>query len=127
MRIGKLPTAQAGFAYLWLLMVMMFLMLGIGQWAEHYAAQQARAKQQERVRIVQAYQQALQAYYVASPGSVPHYPSELEKLLRDPRHLQIRRYLRRLELDPVTGRPFVLQRNTEGGIVGVGLEKYRAR
>lgn len=47
---------------------------------------------------------AIAAYYAASPGGGV-YPKTLQDLLNDTRFPQPRRFLRRLYLDPMTGRP----------------------
>jgi type II secretory pathway pseudopilin PulG len=63
--------------------------------------------------------QAIAAYRAASPGA-PRYPANLADLVRDPRHPQVRRHLRRIHLDPMTGRAdWGVVRAPDGGIAGV--------
>lgn len=61
------------------------------------------------------YRRAIAGYHNA--GGV--YPKQLEDLLEDRRALFVRRHLRRLYPDPMTGEPFELVRDTTGRIHGV--------
>lgn len=66
------------------------------------------------------YQAALAAYFNSTPLGQPRFPLRLEDLLRDPRYPGVRRYLRQLYPDPVTGRnDWELVMAPEGGIMGV--------
>jgi hypothetical protein len=47
------------------------------------------------------------------------YPSRLDDLLKDTRHQVVRRYLRRVDVDPMTSKPFTLLIAPQGGIWGV--------
>ncbi|WP_436820362.1 hypothetical protein [Variovorax sp. DT-64] len=54
------------------------------------------------------------------------YPSRLDDLLKDPRHLVVHRYLRRLDPDPLTSQPFTLLIAPQGGIRGVASRSVKA-
>jgi hypothetical protein len=59
-------------------------------------------------------------YYQRTPGAVKRFPQELEDLVQDKRFLSPQRYLRRIYLDPLTGKPdWGLVRAPGGGIAGV--------
>ena len=64
---------------------------------------------------------AIGAYYGTrhGQGGANIYPSELEYLLKDPRSLETKRYLRRLYPDPMTGGDWVLIKDQGGRIKGV--------
>ena len=47
------------------------------------------------------------------------FPSELEFLIRDPRFLEVRRYLRNIYPDPMTGENWEVIKNSSGQIIGV--------
>ncbi len=47
------------------------------------------------------------------------FPSELDFLIRDPRFLETRRYLRRLYPDPMTGEDWVIIKDPAGRVMGV--------
>ena len=63
---------------------------------------------------------ALGSYALATPPGLPSRPRELADLLRDERGLAPRQHLRRLYVDPMTGRAdWAVVRAPDGGIVGV--------
>nr|WP_307766644.1 type II secretion system protein [Duganella aquatilis] len=74
--------------------------------------QRGRAEQQ-LLDIGAAYSDALQSYADATPAGMPTQPRSLLELLRDPRFPGVRRHLRRIYVDPMTG-------GTEWGIVYLG-------
>ena len=47
------------------------------------------------------------------------FPSALKDLVKDPRSLEIKRYLRRLYLDPMTGKSWEVIKGPDGRIIGV--------
>lgn len=99
---------------------MVFLLtLGLGKALEVYSTASKRAKEAELIHVGGLYREAIRNYYLSSPGAVRQYPERLEDLLRDPRHLETRRYIRKLYSDPVSGKPFDLLMAPEGGIRGV--------
>lgn len=65
---------------------------------------------------------AIESYYTNShaQGATPKtFPSELGYLLLDPRFLEIRRHLRRLYPDPMTGKEWDIIRGPNGQVIGV--------
>ncbi|MFA9217348.1 MAG: hypothetical protein ACEQSK_09605 [Sphingomonadaceae bacterium] len=71
--------------------------------------QRARAEQ-ELLRIGAEFSDALQSYADVTPAGKPAQPATLQDLLRDPRFPTVRRHLRKIYVDPMTG-------NAEWGIV----------
>lgn len=94
-------TEQEGFTFLWLVLGLLLLGLGTQHVFVSVAQQQLSAQMRQQARLVEAYNQALQAYRDASPGSRKQYPAELKDLLLDTRQIQTRRHLRRLYPDPL--------------------------
>lgn len=74
--------------------------------------QRSRAEQQLLV-IGAAFSDALQSYADATPAGQPPQPPSLRELLRDPRFPTPRRHLRKIFVDPLTGK-------AEWGIVYLG-------
>jgi hypothetical protein len=70
------------------------------------------------LEIGEDFRRAFVHYRQGSPAAM--CPSELQDLLRDPRFPSPRRYLRRIPVDPLTGRAtWRLVRNSAGQIAGV--------
>ena len=92
-------------------------MAAYGEMASH-AAQ--RDKEQELLFVGNQFRQAIGAFYDGTPGAAKQYPRKLEDLLQDRRYPVLRRHLRRIYADPMTGkREWGMVMAPEGGIMGV--------
>ncbi len=81
-----------------------------------------RAKEADLLWKGNQIRRAIGSYYNTSlsQGSAPKvFPSALKDLIRDPRSLEIRSYLRRLYLDPMTGEEWEPIKDPSGRIMGV--------
>ena len=88
--------------------------------AARWADEAQRAREQELLRIGNEIAGALAAYAKDSAGSTKSHPPELEALLEDRRAFGTKRYLRRIEPDPMTGKAaWGLIRAEDGGVAGV--------
>lgn len=112
-------NAQSGLVYLWMLFLVFLLGLGLGKSLDVYSTIVQREKEAELVYIGMLYRQAIRQFYLSSPEHLKRYPYSLEDLLKDPRSLTTRRYLRKLYIDPITGNGFFPVLAPEGGIMGV--------
>lgn len=119
--IGKSGRAsQHGFTYL----AALFLVAALGVTATAtsmlWSVAQQRDRERELLFVGNQFRAAIAQYYKNTPGSVKRYPAELNDLLKDNRQLAMRRYLRRIYLDPMTGTTkWGEVRATDGGIMGV--------
>jgi len=80
------------------------------------------AKREREAELLFAGDQIARAIgaYAASSSGQPQYPQKLEDLLADKRYPNVRRYLRRVYADPMTGRAdWGVVRGPGGGVVGV--------
>jgi type II secretory pathway pseudopilin PulG len=79
-----------------------------------------RSAEEQLLYVGAQYRAAIQMYYMSTPVGQPQFPQRLADLLRDPRYPGVRRYLRALYVDPITGRddwiPIV---PPTGGITGI--------
>lgn len=116
----KLPSYQGGFSYLIALFAVAVVALLSLRALEHQKTKEQRIKEEELLFVGLAYQNAIRAYYEGSPGSAKQYPAELSDLLFDGRATKIKRPLRRLYRDPITGSEnWGLIRNADGNLIGV--------
>jgi len=107
---------QWGFTYLAMLLgvAMMGATLALTGMAWQTVVQ--REKEAELLFIGGEFRRAINKYY----GASGLYPRQLADLIRDPRSPGVRRYLRKLYFDPITGKfDWVLVRAPDGGIMGV--------
>lgn len=67
------------------------------------------------------YSNALASYAAATPQGQPNYPKSFAELLKDPRFPQLRRHLRRVYVDPMTGKAEwgIVKATENGGILGI--------
>ena len=88
--------------------------------AVRWADEAQREREQELLRIGNDIAGALAAYAKDSAGSTRSHPQELNMLLEDRRAFGTKRYLRRIEPDPMTGQSeWGLIRAEDGGVAGV--------
>ena len=111
---------QRGFTYLGLLFLIALLSLTAAMASVVWSTVQQRADERELVFAGQQFQRAIERYRHRSLGPDNLYPKALEDLLRDARAPQVERHLRRVYVDPMTGKPqWGVIREPKGGIVGV--------
>jgi type II secretory pathway pseudopilin PulG len=113
-------TAQHGFAYLAMLAAMAFLGLSSAGVMQYVSHQLQREREEDLLRTGQTLVLAIEAYYLASPGSIKKLPAALEELLDDRRQVSIQRYLREIYRDPITGKSnWNVIRSPTGEVLGV--------
>ncbi len=116
---AMLIAKQRGVAYIGVLLLIALLeaaLLATGQvW--HTAVQ--RAKKADLVFIGGEFSRALASYYDSTPGQVKQYPQSLDELVLDRRYPVVRRYLRKIYMDPMTSKPEWGLVLVQGRIVGV--------
>ena len=80
------------------------------------AALMQRERETELLWRGQQYRQAIASYCNVKQGM---YPAKLEDLLKDPRFPATVRHLRRLYLDPMTGKEWELVKDPAERLIGV--------
>lgn len=120
-------THERGFTYLGVLFLVGLLGLTAGMASAVWSTAQQRENERQLVFAGRQLQAAIERYASESRGSEARYPRRLEDLLRDPRAVEVRRHLRQLYRDPMTGeREWGLIRLGDGGIAGIhSLSKRR--
>lgn len=111
---------QTGFTYVGLLIAVAIIAAGSAAALGAGASLQLRDNEAELLAIGREFRRALQSYAEATPVGQPDTPKELAELLRDPRYLGVRRHLRRIHPDPLTGKSdWGIVRSPDGRIVGL--------
>lgn len=120
MHSGRGDAAQLGYTYLALLITVAVIGIGLVAASEVWSQTRQREKEQELLFIGEQFRQAIGAYYERTPGAVKRYPEKLQDLLEDKRYLAKQRYLRKLFVDPITGKAdWGVVPAPGGGIMGV--------
>ena len=104
MRSGKALRREGGFTYLGLVILVTVIGL-VGAATLKVDALLRRAEaEEELLETGAAFSEALRTYAEATPkGQLPQPPS-LQELLKDPRFPGVRRHLRKIFVDPLTGK-----------------------
>lgn len=111
--------AQKGVTFLWAMLLLVILSLGLGRLLEIQTTRVQRALEAELLWVGEQYRRAIERYYQASPGEVKQLPYKLDDLLQDPRLLTLTRHLRAIYTDPMTGQPFMEIHDHTGRLIGV--------
>lgn len=114
MRHGK---GERGLTYLGVLFFLFLISLAIAKTTEVYSNVSQREKERELYEIGNLYMNAIRDYY--NSNLEPQHPKTLSDLLKDSRYLVTRRYLRKVYLDPITNKEFVLIYTKDHRICGV--------
>jgi len=107
------PRREGGFTYLSVIIVVAIIGLVAAASLKLGATVQRSRAEQQLLVIGGAFSDALQSYADATPAGQPTQPPSLKELLRDPRFPTPRRHLRKIFVDPMTGK-------AEWGIVYLG-------
>lgn len=117
---GKDLARQRGFTYLALLIAVAVIGIGLVAASEVWSQSRQREKEQELLFIGEQFRRAIGLYYERTPGGVKRYPEKLQDLLEDSRYLVKQRYLRKIFVDPMTGKQdWGVVVAPGGGIMGV--------
>lgn len=121
-RAGARRDAR-GFTYVGLLVLLAILGLVGAAGLKMGSVLQRAAAEDELLDIGAAFSDALASYAAATPKGQLTQPPTLQELLKDPRFPTIRRHLRKLFVDPITGKSdwglVRLGDKDSGGIIGV--------
>ena len=110
-------SIQSGFTYLTILFVVAMMGAGLALTGEVWHTAVVREREAELLHLGNEYRKAIERYYLAGPRQ---YPRSLTDLLKDQRQAGTVRHLRRMYLDPVSGKEeWGLVRAPDGGVAGV--------
>jgi type II secretory pathway pseudopilin PulG len=117
---GVGPRTQGGFTYLWVLVAIAVLGIGLLAVSEVWVTSARRQKLVELQWIGAQFTQAIGSYYQSTPGAAKVYPKTLQDLIEDRRYVTVRRHLRTVYANPFTGKPdWELMVSGDGRVRGV--------
>jgi type II secretory pathway pseudopilin PulG len=112
-------STQRGFTYVGLLLAIALAGVALAAAGTLWSTAAKRDKEAELLFVGDQFRRAIDAYYEGTPGA-KRFPQRLEELVEDKRLPVTRRHLRRIYVDPMTGKPdWDLVRLPDGAIVGV--------
>lgn len=111
---------EAGFTYVGLLIAVAVLGVALAATGQVWRTAAKRDKEQELLFAGREIRNAIASYYAGTPAGLVRYPRTLEDLVADRRMPVVRRHLRRVYPDPMTGREeWGLVPAPDGGVAGV--------
>ena len=116
---SPMQAGERGFTYVGLLFaVVVFGLASVGA-ARVLASSEIGERERQLLFVGHEFRQAIRSYFEAQPGA-PRYPMQLDDLLLDTRFPGVKRHLRKMYFDPMTGKPnWGLIKAPEGGIMGI--------
>jgi type II secretory pathway pseudopilin PulG len=109
-----------GFTYIGLLIFIALIGVALAGTGMVWRTESLRAKESELLFIGHQYRGAIARYYASTPGLPKKYPRTIEDLLEDNRFPGAKRYLRKVYVDPMTGKPeWGIVASADGGVMGV--------
>jgi type II secretory pathway pseudopilin PulG len=115
-RNGERPRAAGGFTYVGLVILVAIIGLVAATTVRVGVTLQRAQAERDLLHIGEQFSNALKSYAAATPAGQPRQPATLKELLKDPRFPGTRRHLRKVFVDPMTGK-------AEWGILYLGESK----
>lgn len=111
---------EAGFTYVVAMLLVAAVSVLALRGTELTVTREMRVKETQLLDVGTAYYMAIKSYYDNSPGSKKMFPPTLEALLLDARTTTVKRHLRRLYHDPITGAAkWGIVAAPDGAVMGV--------
>jgi type II secretory pathway pseudopilin PulG len=119
--MSRAPGRQRGYTYVGLLILLAIMGLASALTVTAGAQMQQRSNEEELLFIGSEFALAFRSYFESTPPGQRPYPERLEELLRDPRHAGVKRHLRTIYFDPITGKQEwgLVPAPGDNGIMGV--------
>lgn len=110
---------SGGFTYIGLLLLIAIAGIGLSAAGLSWQYQVKSEKEQQLLFSGRQIASAIQSYFDSSTSEVKNYPLTLNDLLLDKRAPNVKRHLRKIYSDPMTGKPNWGLVKLQGHIVGV--------
>jgi type II secretory pathway pseudopilin PulG len=99
-RRSPTESAQGGFTYLGMLLILVLVGIALASAGLVWHTASVHEKEEDLLFVGEQYRQAIASYYVSGQGELP---KKLADLVLDPRFASVKRHLRRIYPDPMTG------------------------
>ena len=120
-------NSSRGFTYLGLLFALALAGVAFALTGVVWHTAGKRAKEEQLLFAGSAIRDAIARYYRRSPGGNREYPRTLQDLLEDRRYITVERHLRKIYVDPISGkRDWGLIKTGDDRIVGVYSQSHEA-
>ncbi len=119
MRKKRCSPLNKGFTYLGLMMFIAITGIVLSVAGISWQYQVRAEKEQQLLFVGEQFKSAINGYYISSLGDTKLYPLSLDDLLLDKRVPNVRRHLRQIYVDPMTGKGDWGLVKQQGRIVGV--------
>jgi len=116
-RVGFLT--HSGFTYIGLLLFIAIFGIGFSVIGMSWEYQVRSEKEKQLLFVGSEFRKAINSYYTYAPDAIKVYPSSLNDLLLDRRVSTIKRHLRKIYVDPMTGQPNWFLLKEQGRIIGI--------
>jgi type II secretory pathway pseudopilin PulG len=117
---GRMAVGARGFTFIGVLFLVALMGTALVAVAQVWHTQVQRDREVELLFVGSQFRRAISLYYERAPGGARTYPKQLEDLLKDPRYPNVERHLRKLYVDPMTGKAeWGLMKAPDGSILGV--------
>lgn len=103
-RAPRARRSRRGFTYLGLLIAIVVMAIGLSAVGPVSRTLQLRDQERELLFAGDQFRRAIASYYEKTPGPLKQFPRSLDELLKDNRFPDVRRHLRRIYVDPITGK-----------------------
>ncbi|MDH3973834.1 MAG: type II secretion system GspH family protein [Deltaproteobacteria bacterium] len=94
---------ETGFTYIALLFAILIIGITLSSVGTYWSFIDQKAKEEDLLFRGDQFVRAIDGYYKSTHGKVNLYPEKIEDLIKDPRSLVPKRYLRKIYKDPFTG------------------------
>src|SRR5262245_46462733 len=109
-----------GFTYAGVLIAVALVGVSLAVTGEVWQTAVQRERERELLFVGDEIRRAITQYYESTPGTGKQFPKSLDDLVRDNRYPTTHRYLRKVYLDPMTGkREWGFVKGPGDGIMGV--------
>ncbi|GGY58021.1 type II secretion system protein [Pseudoduganella albidiflava] len=121
MRNGERRHRAGGFTYVGLVILVAIIGLVAATTVRVGVTLQRAQAERDLLHIGEQFSDALKSYAAATPAGQPRLPPTLKELLKDPRFPGTRRHLRKVFVDPMTGKAEwgILYLADNRGILGI--------